>query len=67
MITVGSDSTGIQNSVCVSDGGDVSQRTRIISKCEPALVGRYVHVKNVMRVTNIVICEIEIYGNKGNE
>ena len=67
MITVGSNSAGTQNAVCVSDGGDVSQRTKIINKCDPPLVGRYVHVKNVMRVTNIVLCEIEIYGNKGNE
>ena len=64
MVTVGIDITGANSAVCVQDGGDISQKPRVVNKCEPVLKGRYVHVK-MNRKTNIILCEIEVYGNKG--
>ena len=60
IITVGENIDGETNDVCVKDGGDVTQKTKIISDCNPDPQGRYVHVKVPQR-GQITICEIEVY------
>ena len=48
--------------MCVSDGGDVSDRLVIHNRCEPPLEGRYVHVKLVGDNLQLDLCEVEVYG-----
>ena len=64
-ITVGSSRDGEGNGICVSDGGNVSQKIKIINNCEPPLLGRYVHVKLMGSSRRITICEIEVYASEG--
>ena len=61
MITVGSNSSGVNNTVCVADGGDVSNRKEIVSNCLPRLEGQYVHVKLKGQNRTLTLCEIEVY------
>ena len=61
IITVGDSEIGIENQICVSDGGDVGDKYEIINECTPPLRGRYVLVM-VNGRKEFAICEIQVFG-----
>ena len=57
---------GVNNTECVSDGGDTSNMERIVVMCNPALTGRYLHML-VPDGKHLMICEVQVYGPRGKE
>ena len=66
IITVGANSSGDGNAVCVGDGGNVEGQWEIIRDCVPPLQGQYVHVKLKGSQRVLTLCEIEVYQHEGN-
>ena len=62
IITVGDSEIGIENQICVADGGDVADKYEIINDCTPPIRGRYVLLM-VNGRKEIAVCEIQVYGS----
>ena len=65
ILTVGENIDGVENAVCVADGGDVSKKIEIVNNCIPPLKGQYVHVKLKGQQRTLTICEIEVFESEG--
>ena len=66
VVTIGDNSAGTNNAQC----GAAIANSRLMSKvdvyCEPALKGRYVHVKQMASGNRVMnLCEIKVYGIGG--
>ena len=59
---IGDSEIGIENQLCVSDGGDVTDKYEIINDCTPPIRGRYVLLM-VNGRKEIVVCEIQVFGS----
>ena len=62
IITIGNNGSSTENQICVSDGGDVANKYKIINECSPPILGRYVHVMVKGKIP-IALCEIQVYGS----
>ena len=64
IVTVGDNHLGVGNSQCGTTGGNTLHREKIDVYCDPALKGRYVHVKlSGRKILNI--CEVKVFGEGG--
>ena len=63
-VTVGDNKMGAGNAQCGATGGNTRRREKIDVYCDPALKGRYVHVKLSGRKI-INLCEVKVYGAGG--
>jgi len=62
-ITVGNHPNGTDNAICVGNGGNVKDKTKIIVYCNRPVEGRYMHIQ-LIRGGILSLCEVQAFESR---